>query len=529
MYFYKNKIYLYIASIVLYFICNISYSGYFDAKVDIRLINNSGYDIGDLISCDEDYCNSANYINNMGFIDSINPINPINPISSISSIDLKYLPYNYDANIYSFSMPWSFSYNNILRDLNFSIYSNHTDKNKTKEKVGTCNLHIETNTSYYFTAKPDFIGSVCKLTNGDYLQLAAYYEVINGEYKISFILSKNKTFSRMVLFGDSLSDTGNLRKFFIRLAIKSPGNTTPIIPKDSLYYQGRFTNGQVWAEHLYQAFNIPKSLFINHAHAGARIVKDYYPVPTLAEQIDYYLSRNTKSDPYALYIIWIGGNDVLRHAENNSNQNTDLDMVKTALLESQANIVKLINNGAKHILLPVIPDISHSPEIYHLGQDYMNRVNKITKLYNDNFIKIINNLNLKYPEVNIITFDVYSTIRDIYMNYEKYGFKIIYTACNPNDYSNDAYMTCDNPDEYLFWDQLHPSKKAHEMLFDNIYIKLLKYGYTPNTIEYKNKNLNFLDAFAYRNDDIMIDSYMINSNNSAKYNKDFSWQNATLY
>ena len=48
-----------------------------------------------------------------------------------------------------------------------------------------------------------------------------------------------QTYSRLVVFGDSLSDNGNL--YLIS------GGTQPPSPP---YYQGRFSSGQVWTERL---------------------------------------------------------------------------------------------------------------------------------------------------------------------------------------------------------------------------------------------------------------------------------------
>ncbi len=50
-------------------------------------------------------------------------------------------------------------------------------------------------------------------------------------------------FSRIVMFGDSLSDTG-----------KMYGKMRGYLPSSPPYYQGRFSNGPVWLERLTQPF-----------------------------------------------------------------------------------------------------------------------------------------------------------------------------------------------------------------------------------------------------------------------------------
>ncbi len=66
-------------------------------------------------------------------------------------------------------------------------------------------------------------------------------------------------FSRIVMFGDSLSDTGKMYS-------KMRG----YLPSSPPYYQGRFSNGPVWLEQLTQQF--PGLTIANEAEGGATAV-----------------------------------------------------------------------------------------------------------------------------------------------------------------------------------------------------------------------------------------------------------------
>ena len=65
----------------------------------------------------------------------------------------------------------------------------------------------------------------------------------------------------VVVFGDSLSDTGNL--------FAATGGTNPIPP----YFNGRFSNGPVWVETLAASLGLPVNPSLlggtNYAFAGA--------------------------------------------------------------------------------------------------------------------------------------------------------------------------------------------------------------------------------------------------------------------
>ena len=73
-----------------------------------------------------------------------------------------------------------------------------------------------------------------------------------------------KQFSRLVVFGDSTTDTGNVYEL--------SGRTKPASPP---YFEGRWSNGPLWIEYLADRLNVPRprpSLAggTNYAYAGAQ-------------------------------------------------------------------------------------------------------------------------------------------------------------------------------------------------------------------------------------------------------------------
>ncbi len=126
-------------------------------------------------------------------------------------------------------------------------------------------------------------------------------------------------FSAVYLFGDSLTDTGDLAA---QLAVDEipealPGQAT------SFYWENRFCNGPNWADQMAKALGSTATPSLlggtNYARGGAHNVRPN-PDPTfqvlfdevgflLSEQIDEYLTSGTPGDPDALYVIWMGSND----------------------------------------------------------------------------------------------------------------------------------------------------------------------------------------------------------------------------
>ncbi|KAJ9075881.1 hypothetical protein DSO57_1031476 [Entomophthora muscae] len=75
-------------------------------------------------------------------------------------------------------------------------------------------------------------------------------------------LVAGKRFGAVYVFGDSISDNGNL----YRLKDKA-------IPSTQLYYEGRFSNGPVWVEYLANTLN---AKLFDMAYASATTDNDVY-------------------------------------------------------------------------------------------------------------------------------------------------------------------------------------------------------------------------------------------------------------
>jgi phospholipase/lecithinase/hemolysin len=372
---------------------------------------------------------------------------------------------------------------NYLGQLSQDLVFNLSDTS-SNQVIGSCSMHFGIGS---YLTRPDFSGSICVLTNGDYIQLNPRYEIAYGAYHVYFKVSKTKNFSRIFVFGDSMSDNGNLYKRSVEISLIFP--ISPIVPISPPYFNGRFTNGKVWVERLSDKLNISEKSFIDYAYAGATVGKNKYPIPSLDKQVSSYLYWNPSGDPYALYTVWIGSNDLLNY--NNDIDEVLLDDIRKGM---EYNLKRLINHGAKHILSPQLPDLSVTPHAMNRDKkngntDFSEKLATLVVRYNTIHRQLITKLRKEFPDVQILTFDTYNFIQKARDHAADYGFTNIKERCNPNYYWNDNLDICQKPTEYVYWDGVHPSERSHAIIADLMFSVLSRSGYEPNVKLLANQNL----------------------------------------
>jgi phospholipase/lecithinase/hemolysin len=288
------------------------------------------------------------------------------------------------------------------------------------------------------------------------------------------------TFSEMFFFGDSLSDNGNLYQ-----AVK-------IIPKSPPYYEGRFSNGPVWAEYLgnkfyekyhteYQIYAVGGATAVYHSPA-----KGAFPY-VLKEEVNKYLNERTPKED-SLFVIWIGGNDYLDEKREEVNE-----LVNDVVDGTIANIKKLIDHGARHFLILDLPNLSAVPYAKTVNDARKERLLSLTQLHHMKISEAILNLQSEYSALSFVYMDVYHLFNDLIAHPDvynaKYHLHLTNTADNcwtggyvyKNTFPEESLKAaealggtiCADPDAYLFWDTIHPTVVIHQMLAQMVEEKLL--------------------------------------------------------
>lgn len=174
-------------------------------------------------------------------------------------------------------------------------------------------------------------------------------------------------YTSVTIFGDSLSDTGNVFVY--------TGGATPAAP----YVGGGFSNGPIWtdliAAGLGSAAGTQASLMggSNYAWGGARTNGGSLPsilVQVGASNAGFW--GNIPADPTGLYIVVGGGND-MRDARSSFSGNTAADQAgrqaaaQAAIASLQTALQMIAAKGGKNVLLSNVPDLGNTPEAQSMG------------------------------------------------------------------------------------------------------------------------------------------------------------------
>jgi phospholipase/lecithinase/hemolysin len=283
-------------------------------------------------------------------------------------------------------------------------------------------------------------------------------------------ISRAQHYTSIVVFGDSLSDTGNDARLSYNAFFQYfPG---PVFD----YTVGRFTDGYdtvpaainykgVWVEQL--AAMLPSQPTVAASLDGG---KDYaygfgftgggttlftiegpyaITVDNVDLQITHYLATHPRIDDKTLFIVWAGANDVLNATSSSE--------IVNAGINQAADVERLVAAGATQFIVPNLPPLGAIPRLNTLGP-VATAATEATVLYNDTLatgLKIVHDFNFG-RHLRIYPMDVFTLVNKIIASPSSYQLVNVTSSSQGN-------FTV-NPDTYLFWDGLHPTTHGHHIV-----------------------------------------------------------------
>ena len=242
--------------------------------------------------------------------------------------------------------------------------------------------------------------------------------------------------NELYVFGDSLSDMG--------MVFRSTGGMYPPNPP---YYKGRYSNGRVWVEYLALRLHLSESQTNNFAYGGATSNSNHSSlVPGLLKQVQSFTQTHQQTNPDALYVLWAGANDYLQGVSSTA---IPVENVTGA-------IASLATVGAKKFLVANLPDLGHLPATRTSSNS--GSLSALTQAHNQGLRRALKVLGQKHSDLKIETLDAFTLYREAITNPAKFGFTNVTSGCLSGS------RACGNPDQFLFWDGIHPTTAAHKIL-----------------------------------------------------------------
>jgi thermolabile hemolysin len=317
---------------------------------------------------------------------------------------------------------------------------------------------LEWRNMFYSTTTQQTLSDVCAKTlasrgiDRPVLQALAANNQLSFNYTVWTQGSavNNDKLERIIVFGDSLSDTQNLFNATLWQA-----------PNSISWNAGRFSNGPLWVEYLSRSTRLP---FYNWAIGGAAADKRLV-LPGVVQQVDSWKEQTAQAQDYrpsnTLVLLLIGANDLI-------NAGRTADESAASVRES---LIKLMDAGASHILLLNLPDVTRAP-LFRMRDDAPAIAEQV-KIYNRRLTEIVEELKGRYGAMlRLELFDTHAVFDDLIRSPERYGFQNTTDAClDMHDSSAIAYLSeyvpttaCREPGRYVFWDVLHPTTQTHGLL-----------------------------------------------------------------
>lgn len=286
----------------------------------------------------------------------------------------------------------------------------------------------------------------------------------------------NNTIEELVIFGNSISDTGNVYSL-----------TNNTFPPEPLYDRGRFSNGLLWIDYVSQDLGLNLSNFydtnstniseginfsIGGATTGTTTLGDLpdSSFPGVSTQVNDYLNYLSGStiDEDALVVYWSGENDYVQAFQNEGT----LLSPEVPITNISNSLVQLANAGAKNVLVANLIDLADVP----LGRSFippeqLNQLTLLTEAHNNAFNSAIASLNTAFPETEFVILDANGLLENIFNNPTEFGLinNPIESCLTPNNFPDIApnVVPCDNPEEYFYYDNQHFTNAVHQLIADD--------------------------------------------------------------
>ncbi|KAL8113765.1 GDSL esterase/lipase APG-like [Apium graveolens] len=219
---------------------------------------------------------------------------------------------------------------------------------------------------------------------------------------------------------------------------------------------------------------------------------------SLSQQLQYYKQYQAKVAAVAgsskaasilkeaLYLASFGSSDFLQNYYINPliNKIYTPDQYASNLVHIYKGFIRDLHGlGARRIGVTSLPPLGCLPLARTLfgfhEKGCVSKINSVSKDFNKKIKAATSQLQKQFPDLKIAVFDIFKPLYDVISSPSKNGFLVANRGCcgigkvetttllcNPK-----SIGTCKNATQYVFWDSVHPSEAANQILADSLIIE----------------------------------------------------------
>ncbi|RLM80070.1 GDSL esterase/lipase [Panicum miliaceum] len=311
----------------------------------------------------------------------------------------------------------------------------------------------------------------------------------------------------VIVFGDSTVDTGNNNQILTPLRANFPpyGRDMPGGPRAT----GRFGNGRLPPDLISEALGLPPLVpaYLDPAYgiddfargvcfasAGTGIddaTAGVLSVIPLWKEVEYYEEYQRRLRARlgprraaavvrgALHVVSIGTNDFLENyfllATGRFAEFTVPEYEDLLVAGARAFLARIHRLGARRVTFAGLAAIGCLPLERTAnalrGGGCVEEFNEVARSYNAKVRDMVRGLRGELPELKLAYVSVYESFLNLIADPAKYGLENVEEGCCATGKfemglmcNDDAPLTCDDADKFLFWDAFHPTEKVNRLM-----------------------------------------------------------------
>lgn len=289
------------------------------------------------------------------------------------------------------------------------------------------------------------------------------FRLFAGAAMLSLLSAPTARAGSLYVFGDSLSDNGNIYKLI----------GYPAAP----YYQGHFSNGPIWVEYLPGLTGLSFSASHDYAYGGAftgdltiagtdegtNIVAA--SLPGISTEIADFTAAGGSFSSSDVVTLWGGANNYFAYAQAVEADPANVvslvtNGVTTTITQLTQDTSALIGLGARMLIVPNMPGLGLTPE-FNTSALGIELGNAFSDAHNEALPAAMQMLHAG-TGANIIILNTQTLLNRVVANPSLYGFTNVTDECltTPSCVNGSAATQS----SYLFWDDVHPTTHAQEMI-----------------------------------------------------------------